>query len=164
MALRGVAGLVPAALVAALVPSVASAKAVPAAKPAPVVAKLAVSAAPHVTVDTLTPGQGDKVPEHGYVLINYKGALKDGTVFDQAQNSVLPLDEIVPGFGQGLVGMQRGGKYRLTIPPELGYGAEASGPIPANSTLVFEIDLLDFKTAEEFAAMVAAQNAEPSAQ
>jgi FKBP-type peptidyl-prolyl cis-trans isomerase FkpA len=130
-------------------------------------APAAVSPTPHVTVEALKPGTGEKPPAHSYVLINYKGMLKDGTVFDQAEQMPMPLDEVVPGFAQGLVQMQRGGRYKLTIPPELGYGAEASGPIPANSTLVFEIDLLDFKTAEEIAAMMGqmqAQGAGPEAQ
>lgn len=113
------------------------------------------AAAPHVKVEPLTPGTGDKVPEHAMVLVNYKGMLQDGTVFDQAQRSAMPLDEVVPGFSQGIVGMQRGGKYRVTIPPQLGYGAQASGPIPANSTLVFEIELIDFKTPQEVAALMA---------
>ncbi|EIZ78617.1 peptidylprolyl isomerase, FKBP-type [Novosphingobium sp. Rr 2-17] len=113
------------------------------------------AAAPHVKVDSLTPGAGDKVPEHAMVLVNYKGMLQDGTVFDEAQRSALPLDEVVPGFSQGIVGMQRGGKYRVTIPPQLGYGAQASGPIPANSTLVFEIELIDFKTPQEISQLMA---------
>ncbi|EJL20844.1 FKBP-type peptidyl-prolyl cis-trans isomerase [Novosphingobium sp. AP12] len=120
----------------------------------------AAPAAPQVKVEALKAGTGDKPPAHSYVLINYKGMLKDGTVFDQAEQMPMPLDEVVPGFAQGLVQMQRGGRYKLTIPPELGYGAEASGPIPANSTLVFEIDLLDFKTAEEIAAIRAQMEAQ----
>lgn len=127
-------------------------------------APAAAPAAPQVRVEALKAGTGDKPPAHSYVLINYKGMLQDGTVFDQAQQMPMPLDEVVPGFAQGLVQMQRGGRYKLTIPPELGYGAQASGPIPANSTLVFEIDLLDFKTAEEIAAMTAQMQAQGAAQ
>jgi FKBP-type peptidyl-prolyl cis-trans isomerase FkpA len=123
-------------------------------------ATAAAPAAPQVKVEALKAGTGEKPPAHSYVLINYKGMLKDGTVFDQAEQMPMPLDEVVPGFAQGLVQMQRGGRYKLTIPPELGYGAEASGPIPANSTLVFEIDLLDFKTAEEIAALRAQMEAQ----
>ena len=123
-------------------------------------AALVVPAAPQVKVEALKPGTGEKPPAHSYVLINYKGMLPDGTVFDQAEHTPMPLDEVVPGFAQGLVQMQRGGRYKLTIPPQLGYGAEASGPIPANSTLVFEIDLLDFKTAEELQAMMAQMQAQ----
>lgn len=110
---------------------------------------------PAVSVETLTPGEGDPVPAHSWVLIDYKGSLVDGTVFDQAERMPLALDNVVPGFAQGLVQMRRGGTYRLSIPPELGYGAQASGPIPANSTLVFEITLHDFKTPAEIAVIEA---------
>jgi FKBP-type peptidyl-prolyl cis-trans isomerase FkpA len=130
------------------------------AAPAPA----ATPAAPQVKVEAITPGTGGKPPAHSYVLINYKGMLTDGTVFDQNERMPMALDEVVPGFAQGLVQMERGGRYKLTIPPELGYGAEASGPIPANSTLVFEIDLLDFKTAEELQAMMEQMRAQQAAQ
>ena len=146
----GSAGLFAAALLGAILPGAACAQAAAPVAPAP-----APAAAPEVKVETLQPGSGDKVPAHSYVLINYKGMLTDGTVFDQADRMPMPLDEVVPGFAQGLVQMQRGGRYKLTIPPELGYGAQASGPIPANSTLVFEIDLIDYKTAEEIQAFMA---------
>lgn len=146
-----------AALLALMLPSAAFAQAAPAAAPA----------AAQVKVETLSAGVGGRPPEHSFVLINYKGMLTDGTVFDQADRVPMALDEVVPGFAQGIVQMERGGRYRLTIPPELGYGAEASGPIPANSTLIFEVDLIDFKTAAELQAMMAqmrAQAANPPAE
>lgn len=115
----------------------------------------AEAAGPAVSVEALMPGEGDRVPAHSWVLIDYKGALVDGKVFDQAQRVPLALDDVVPGFAAGLVQMQRGGTYRLSIPPELGYGAEAAGPIPANSTLIFEITLHDFKTPAEIAVIEA---------
>jgi len=134
------------------------------AQAAPAPAPAATPAAPQVKVEAITPGTGGKPPEHSYVLINYKGMLTDGTVFDQNERMPMALDEVVPGFAQGLVQMERGGRYKLTIPPELGYGAQASGPIPANSTLVFEIDLIDFKTAEELQAMMEQMRAQQAAQ
>lgn len=124
---------------------------------APVVVAAAEPAASarDVKVETLAAGQGDRPPVGSYVLIDYKGMLTDGTVFDHAEHMPMALDEVVPGFARGLVQMQRGGRYRLTIPSELGYGARAMGPIPANSDLVFEIALIDFKTPEEIAALIA---------
>jgi FKBP-type peptidyl-prolyl cis-trans isomerase FkpA len=83
------------------------------------------------------------------VLINYKGTLPGGKVFDQAQQVPMALGEVVPGFGKALVQMQRGGKYKVEIPSELAYGARAVGEIPANSDLNFEIELLDFKSRAE---------------
>ncbi|WP_285016956.1 FKBP-type peptidyl-prolyl cis-trans isomerase [Novosphingobium sp. fls2-241-R2A-195] len=148
-----------AALLLVAAPSAVFAQAAP--KPA---APAATPAVPQVKVEAIKAGTGGKPPEHGYVLINYKGMLQDGTVFDQNEQMPMALDEVVPGFAQGLLQMERGGRYRLTIPPELGYGAQASGPIPANSTLVFEIDLLDFKTPEEIQAMMAQMQAQAAQQ
>ena len=56
----------------------------------------------------------------------------------------MPLSGVVPGFAEALKLMPKGAKYRFWIPPQLGYGDKASGPIPANSTLVFDVELIDF--------------------
>lgn len=78
-------------------------------------------------------------------LINYEGRLVDGTVFDKSQQPTpLPVAGVVPGFSEGLKLMHKGAKYRFWIKPELGYGERATGPIPANSTLVFDVELQDF--------------------
>lgn len=145
---------VAAILAAAVLPVSAPAFAQDAAPEAPAADAAPEAPAVTVTVETLTPGEGDPPPAGSFVLVNYKGMLEDGTVFDQADRVPLDLNNVVPGFAQGLVQMQRGGRYRLTIPPELGYGAQASGPIPANSRLVFEIDLIDYKTPEEIRQMM----------
>ena len=90
------------------------------------------------------------------VQINYVAKLTDGTQFDKGELVPMKLDEVIPGFGEGIARMQKGGKYRLTIPAEKAYGPEEKrNPqtgkvvIPANSDLVFDVDLLDFKTRED---------------
>lgn len=104
---------------------------------------------PSVHVATLTAGSGDSPTMDDVVLINYKGTLPDGKVFDQAKQVPMALNEVVPGFGKALVQMQRGGKYKVEIPSSLAYGDKAVGEIPANTDLTFEIDLLDFKSRAE---------------
>lgn len=104
---------------------------------------------PTVQVQTLTAGSGDSPTVEDVVLINYKGTLPNGKVFDQAQQVPMALGEVVPGFSKALVKMQRGGKYKVAIPSELAYGKKAVGEIPANSDLTFEIELLDFKSRAE---------------
>lgn len=94
----------------------------------------------------LKPGQGPQHPtDADIVLINYEGRLLNGTVFDKSQQPT-PLSPrgVIPGFGEALKLMQKGGKYRVWIKPSLGYGDKATGPIPANATLVFDIDVIDF--------------------
>ncbi|MEO7689428.1 MAG: FKBP-type peptidyl-prolyl cis-trans isomerase [Sphingomonas sp.] len=94
----------------------------------------------------LTPGQGDAKPtDQDIALVNYEGRLIDGTSFDKStQPTPMPVAGVVPGFAEGLKLMARGAKYRFWIKPELGYGSEGSGPIPANSVLVFDVEMLDF--------------------
>ena len=81
------------------------------------------------------------------LTVNYTGKLQDGTVFDTSVGKrpiqfVLGAGQVIPGWDQGLRGMKAGGKRLLVIPPDLAYGAEGYGPIPGNSTLIFEVDLL----------------------
>ena len=102
-----------------------------------------------VKVETVLAGQGTSPTREDVVLINYKGMLADGKVFDQGKQVPLAVDGVVPGFTQALEQMQRGGKYKIMIPSELGYGSEVNGPIPANSELIFEVELLDFKSKAE---------------
>ncbi|MCJ2177248.1 FKBP-type peptidyl-prolyl cis-trans isomerase [Novosphingobium album (ex Hu et al. 2023)] len=104
---------------------------------------------PAVQVETLTAGSGDSPTMDDVVLINYKGTLPDGKVFDQAKQVPMALGEVVPGFSKALVKMQRGGKYKVEIPSSLAYGDKAVGDIPANTDLTFEIELLDFKSRAE---------------
>ncbi len=115
-------------------------------------------AVPQIRLVTLTPGAGPHPTNADVVLVSYEGRLADGTVFDKSQQPTpFPVASVVPGFSQGLKLMAKGGRYRLTIPPELGYGAKASGPIPANATLVFDVELVDFLPAEMLRQMQAQQ-------
>jgi FKBP-type peptidyl-prolyl cis-trans isomerase len=101
----------------------------------------------------LTMGAGTKPDDESVTLVNYAGYLaSNGTQFDAADRVPIPVGNVVPGFSEGLKLMQRGGSYRLCIPAALGYGAEATGPIPANSDLIFRVDLVDFKSMAELRA------------
>ena len=106
-------------------------------------------------------GTGPSPTTADVVQINYKGSLENGKVFDQAERAVFPVEGVIPGFTQALEKMQKGGKYKVEIPAELAYGAqEQRNPqtgkveIPANSDLVFEIELLDFKSRAEVEAQM----------
>ncbi len=102
----------------------------------------------------LRPGTGAKPGASDVVLVNYVGYLAaSGIVFDQGMQRPLPIDQVIPGFSEALQTMTRNGVIRFCIPAALGYGAQESGPIPANADLVFQVELLDFKTAAEVAAM-----------
>ena len=78
-------------------------------------------------------------------LVQYHGRLLDGTTFDKSQQpTAMPVAGVVPGFSETLKLMTKGEKVRVWMPPKLGYGAQGAGPIPANSTLVFDVELVDF--------------------
>lgn len=100
-------------------------------------------------------GQGDGHPsEDDVVLVDYKGMLTNGTVFDQSRQPVaMPVSGVIPGFAEALKLMPRGATYRFWIKPELGYGDQATGPIPANSILIFDLVLLDWKSPEQIRMM-----------
>lgn len=106
-----------------------------------------------VIFETLTAGKGAKPTDTDVTLVDYKGMLRNKTVFDQNQRTPLPVAGMIPGFTEALKLMQSGGKYRFCIPSQLGYGAKAQGPIPANSALIFEVTLLDFRSQAEIQAM-----------
>ena len=106
-----------------------------------------------LVVDTVKPGTGPSPTAADVVLVNYVGHLGNGKEFDKGDKVAIPLDAVVPGFSQGVQKMQKGGKYKLTIPANLGYGDKATGPIPANSDLVFDIELLDYMNAAQLRQM-----------
>ncbi len=96
-------------------------------------------------------GTGAEAVAGKHVTVNYLGTLTDGTKFDSSYDRNQPFDfdlgagQVIKGWDQGVAGMKVGGKRKLVIPPELGYGSQAAGSIPPNSTLVFEVELLDVK-------------------
>ncbi len=101
--------------------------------------------------------------EADFVLVNYIGYLAaSGTVFDQGMQSAFAVNAVIPGFSHGLQMLAKGGVARFCIPAGMGYGAQDSGPIPANSDLVFQVELVDYKTAAEIDAMRKAEAAEPA--
>jgi FKBP-type peptidyl-prolyl cis-trans isomerase FkpA/FKBP-type peptidyl-prolyl cis-trans isomerase FklB len=106
------------------------------------------STASGLQYQVLQAGNGPKPKPTDTVRVNYSGMLLDGTVFDaSAQHggpATIPLAQVVPGWQEGIALMPVGSKYRLWIPSKLGYGEAGTpgGPIPPNSTLVFEVELL----------------------
>ena len=102
-----------------------------------------------VKVVTERAGIGPSPTTADVVLINYKGTLADGKVFDQGQRAPLEVSGVIPGFTKALEQMQKGGKYKVHIPAKLAYGEKGGGPIPPNADLDFEIELIDFKSIAE---------------
>jgi FKBP-type peptidyl-prolyl cis-trans isomerase FkpA len=89
-------------------------------------------------------GTGGKPNVYSLVSVNYTGYLLDGTVFDQG-SIVLELYNLIPGWQEGIPLFNKGGYGKLFIPSSLGYGAVAKPNIPANSVLIFDIRLIDFR-------------------
>ncbi|MGC9610640.1 MAG: FKBP-type peptidyl-prolyl cis-trans isomerase [Minisyncoccia bacterium] len=99
-------------------------------------------------------GTGAEAVAGKEVTVNYAGTLSDGKKFDSSYDRgqpfsfVLGAGQVIRGWDEGFAGMKVGGKRKLTIPPELGYGNQnvGNGLIPPNSTLIFEVELLDVKS------------------
>ena len=94
-------------------------------------------------------GKGEKPTATSNVKINYKGTLIDGKQFDANKISRLYVCQVVPGFREALMLMTPGSTYQVYIPAELGYGLRQTGSIPVNSTLIFDIDLLEVEAASK---------------
>lgn len=96
-------------------------------------------------------GTGAAVKKGDTVEINYVGTLTNGTKFDasadhgSAFETQIGVGQVIKGWDEGIIGMKVGGKRKLTIPPSLGYGVQAVGSIPANSTLLFRVELVGIK-------------------
>jgi len=100
--------------------------------------------------EVITEGTGGKPLATNKVTCHYHGTLIDGTVFDSSvkrgQPATFPLNAVIKGWTEGLQLMPTGSKWRFFIPPHLGYGERSAGPhIGPNSTLIFEVELLDVK-------------------
>ena len=100
--------------------------------------------------EDLTEGEGAEAKAGQQVRVHYTGWLTDGTKFDSSLDRNEPFSfplgggRVIRGWDEGVQGMRVGGKRRLTIPPQLGYGAAgAGGVIPPNATLVFEVELVE---------------------
>ncbi|MBA3996943.1 MAG: peptidylprolyl isomerase [Candidatus Accumulibacter sp.] len=101
-------------------------------------------------IEDLTVGTGATASSGQQVVVHYTGWLTNGNKFDSSKDRNDPFQfplgmrHVIAGWDEGVQGMQVGGVRKLTIPPQLGYGARgAGGVIPPNATLVFEVELLD---------------------
>jgi FKBP-type peptidyl-prolyl cis-trans isomerase len=116
---------------------------------------MSTSTAPETGVqkEDVVAGQGTIAGAGDTVTVNYVGTLPNGKVFDSSYDRreplvfILGVGQVIRGWDEGVVGMREGGKRRLVIAPDYGYGAQAVGPIPANSTLIFEVELLKVQKA-----------------
>ncbi|MGC7590758.1 FKBP-type peptidyl-prolyl cis-trans isomerase [Bisgaard Taxon 46] len=93
-------------------------------------------------------GSGDAIKATDTVTVNYTGKLPNGDVFDSSRGKPISfkLNQVVPGWTEGLQLVKKGGKIELVIAPELAYGDQGAGIIPPNSTLYFEVDVIDVKS------------------
>lgn len=128
----------------------------PSATIEPSVAPVATTSAATVTtmdglkIEDEKIGTGTEATAGRKITVNYTGTLTDGTKFDSSLNPgrtpfsfTLGAGEVIKGWDEGFNGMKVGGKRKLTIPPELGYGANGAGSaIPPNAILIFEVELL----------------------
>lgn len=102
-------------------------------------------------IEDILVGEGVEANDFNKVIVNYTGSLEDGSIFDSSLNPgrepfsfTLGVGSVIKGWDIGVKGMKVGGKRKLTIPPELGYGENGAGDvIPPGATLIFEVDLLN---------------------
>ncbi len=98
-------------------------------------------------------GDGDEVARGDRIVVHYTGTLEDGTEFDSSRGGepvafVLASGDLIEGWVEGIPGMREGGRRKLTIPPELGYGEAGSLPvIPPDATLIFDVEIVEIEEA-----------------
>ena len=102
-----------------------------------------------LTIEDLTVGAGAEAKAGQRVTVHYTGTLTNGNTFDSSRTRGRPFSftlgvgQVIAGWDQGVAGMKVGGQRKLTIPPELGYGARgAGGVIPPHATLIFDVELI----------------------
>ncbi len=101
-----------------------------------------------VKVNDVSAGTGPLAESGDVLTVNYVGNLEDGKVFDSSIDRGVPFSftlgvgQVISGWDEGVAGMRAGGKRVLTVPPEYAYGEQGVGPIPPNSTLIFQVELL----------------------
>jgi FKBP-type peptidyl-prolyl cis-trans isomerase len=111
-------------------------------------ANMSTSQGPELQIEDVVVGMGAEATAGDRIVVHYTGRFVDGTTFDSSVTRgepfqfVLGSGQVIKGWDQGIVGMKVGGKRIMAVPPELGYGQNDYGPIPGNSTLIFEVELL----------------------
>jgi peptidylprolyl isomerase len=141
------AALLAAAPAPAPLPSLDSTRAAPALKDLEARARHSFSGLRFVV---LKPGKGELPKAGREVAVKYIGWLTDGNEFDGSYRNGQPIrfrvgqGDVIKGWDEGLADMRPGERRYLIIPPELGYGARGSGPIPPNATLIFDVERVDF--------------------
>ena len=114
----------------------------------PITAPAPSVSAQGLTIKIVQEGSGAAARNGDKVSVHYTGTLTDGTKFDSSRDRGTPFSftlgagEVIQGWDLGVAGMKVGEQRMLTIAPELGYGSRSIGPIPANSTLLFDVELL----------------------
>jgi hypothetical protein len=115
-------------------------------------------------IQTVRSGEGKPPTDNDVAIISITGTLRDGTVFQEPASGPFPVSGGIPGFTKALKLMQKGGKYKIWIPSELGYGPnDIPDPktgevgIPGDSVLIFDVELQDFLPREQFEAAMQQQ-------
>ena len=104
-----------------------------------------------LVIEDLVVGEGNEAQDYSKVIVNYTGTLEDGSIFDSSLKPggtpftfTLGVGSVIKGWDLGVKGMKVGGKRKLTIPSDLGYGDNGAGNvIPPGATLIFEVELLE---------------------